>query len=44
KGRLKEILPDHKTLEFGLFAIYPHRRYLSKKVRCFIEFLMDELK
>ena len=44
KGVLKEILPGYKTLEFGLFAIYPHRRYLSKKVRCFIDFLMDEFK
>ena len=44
KGELKEILPGYKTLEFGLFAIYPHRRYLSKKVRCFIDFLMDEFK
>jgi DNA-binding transcriptional LysR family regulator len=43
-GVLKEILPGYKTLEFGLFAIYPHRRYLSKKVRCFIDFLMDEFK
>ncbi len=29
------------TLDFGLFAIYPHRRYLAKKVRCFIDFLTD---
>ena len=42
QGILQEILPGYKTLEFGLFAIYPHRRYLSKKVRCFIDFLMDE--
>jgi len=42
QGTLQEILPGYKTLEFGLFAIYPHRRYLSKKVRCFIDFLIDE--
>ena len=41
---VKEILPGYKTLEFGLFAIYPHRRYLSKIVRCFIDFLIDEFK
>jgi DNA-binding transcriptional LysR family regulator len=39
---LTQVLPDYRTLEFGLFAIYPHRKYLSKKVRCFIDFLMDE--
>lgn len=41
-GSLQEVLPGHTTLEFGLFAIYPHRRYLSKKVRCFIDFLIAE--
>lgn len=41
-GRLIEILPGYHTLEFGLFAIYPHRRYLPKKVRCFIDFLVSE--
>ena len=41
-GRLEEILPKYRTLEFGLFAIYPHRRYLSRKVRCFIDFLVAE--
>ncbi len=41
-GSLQEVLPGYSTLEFGLFAIYPHRRYLSKKVRCFIDFLIAE--
>lgn len=41
-GLLVEILPGYTTLEFGLFAIFPHRRYLSKKIRCFIDFLVDE--
>jgi DNA-binding transcriptional LysR family regulator len=41
-GRLEEVLPGYHTLEFGLFAIYPHRRYLSRKVRCFIDFLVAE--
>lgn len=42
QGTLHQVLPQHKTLEFGLFAIYPHRQYLSKKVRCFIDFLFKE--
>lgn len=41
-GTLREILPGYKTLEFGLFSIYPHRRYLARKVRCFIDFLIAE--
>ncbi len=43
-GLLIEVLPGFSTLEFGLFAIYPHRRYLSKKVRCFIDFLVEEFR
>jgi DNA-binding transcriptional LysR family regulator len=39
---LEEVLPGFSTLEFGLFALYPHRRYLPKKVRCFIDFMVDE--
>jgi DNA-binding transcriptional LysR family regulator len=42
QGLLVEVLPSYSTLEFGLFAIFPHRRYLSKKIRCFIDFLIDE--
>lgn len=42
-GRLIPILPDYTTLEFGLFAIYPHRKYVAKKVRCFIAFALAEL-
>jgi len=43
QGLLKEVLPGYRTLEFGLFAMYPHRRYLPKKVRCFIDFMVAEL-
>jgi DNA-binding transcriptional LysR family regulator len=37
-GRLVQLLPSYTTLEFGLFAIYPHRQYVARKVRCFIDF------
>jgi DNA-binding transcriptional LysR family regulator len=37
-GRLISILSEYTTLEFGLYAIYPHRKYVAKKVRCFIDF------
>jgi len=42
EGRLLPVLPEYTTLEFGLFAIYPHRKYVAKKVRCFIDFALDE--
>lgn len=41
-GRLISILPEYTTLEFGLYAIYPHRKYVAKKVRCFIDFVLDK--
>jgi len=25
----------------GLYALYPHRRFVSAKVRCFIEFVQE---
>jgi hypothetical protein len=40
QGLLQEVLPGYKTMEFGLFALYPHRHYLPIKVRCFIDFLV----
>jgi len=42
-GQLIPVLPDYTTLEFGLFAIYPHRKYIAKKVRCFIDFALEKL-
>lgn len=42
EGKLEALLPDYTTLEFGLFAIYPHRKYVSRKVRCFIDFVLEE--
>jgi len=41
-GLLIPILARYTTLEFGLFAIYPHRKYVAKKVRCFIDFAIEE--
>jgi len=41
-GLLIPILAGYTTLEFGLFAIYPHRKYVAKKVRCFIDFAIEE--
>jgi len=41
-GRLVQLIPEYTTLEFGLFAIYPHRKYVAKKVRCFIDFVLEK--
>jgi DNA-binding transcriptional LysR family regulator len=42
-GRLMRILPDALELEASLFAIYPHSRHPSPKVRALIDFLAESL-
>src|SRR5262245_45189643 len=38
-GRLERILPEQAIFEGRLFAVYPSRKYLSAKVRTFIDFV-----
>ncbi len=39
-GRLVRLLPEYRSVELAMNAIYPHRHNLSAKVRIFIEFLV----
>lgn len=39
QGRLKQILPDYCPPEISIYAVFPSRRYLSAKVRTFVDFL-----
>jgi len=41
-GRLLHILPDDVAFEGRLFAVYPSRKYLSAKVRTFIDFVVAD--
>ena len=43
-GRLVEIFPDHMVMSGGIFAVYPHRRYLPQKVRSLVDFLAEWFK
>ena len=38
-GRLEHVLPEQIIFEGRLFAVYPSRKYLSAKVRTFIDFI-----
>ncbi len=38
-GRLVKVLPDYDVPEIGIYALYPHARHLSPKVRAFVDFL-----
>lgn len=38
-GRLVRVLPGSEPKNAGIYAVYPHRRHLSGKVRAFVDFL-----
>lgn len=40
-GRLKILLQEHESMEYGIYAVYPHNRHLAAKVRTFVDFLAD---
>ena len=44
KGTLVELMPKYRSLEFGIYAIYPSRRYVSPKVRVLIDYLSSALQ
>jgi DNA-binding transcriptional LysR family regulator len=43
KGKLKVVLADYTLPPLDIHAVYPHRKYLSAKVRRFLDFLQDWL-
>ncbi|MGB1092114.1 MAG: substrate binding domain-containing protein, partial [Oceanobacter sp.] len=46
-GQLIELFPDYQPLHIDIYLIYPSRKHMSAKVRCFIDFVvekMDKLK
>ena len=40
-GALVPLLPDYRTPELEIVALYPHRRRLSTKVRLFLDMVVD---
>lgn len=44
RGRLEVILEDHTVLPaLNIYVIYPERRYLSPKIRAFVDFLDEQI-
>jgi len=41
-GRLVPILPDYPHDFSAFYILYPHRRHLSRKVRAFVDFLVEQ--
>jgi len=44
KGKLEVVLSDYAIAPMDIHAVYPHRKYLSAKVRTFLVFLEEWLK
>ena len=38
-GGLVELMPQYRSIELGIYAVYPTRKHVSAKVRALIEFL-----
>jgi DNA-binding transcriptional LysR family regulator len=39
-GELVELIPEYKSIELGIYAIYPTRKLVSPKVRLLIDYLV----
>jgi DNA-binding transcriptional LysR family regulator len=39
EGTLVELMPEFKSIELGIYAVYPSRKHLPAKVRVLIDFL-----
>lgn len=40
-GTLQQVLPEYCPPDISINAVFPSRRYLSAKVRTFVDFLAD---
>ena len=42
-GALLELMPEFRSLELGIYAIYPTRKHVSPKVLALVDFLATHL-
>jgi DNA-binding transcriptional LysR family regulator len=40
-GALVELMPEYRSIELGIYAVYPTRKHVSPKVRVLIEFVAE---
>lgn len=43
-GALVEVLPQFRSIELAVYAVYPTRKHLTPKVRMLIDFLVDAFR
>jgi DNA-binding transcriptional LysR family regulator len=41
QGTLCETMPGYRSVELGIYAVYPSRKFVSPKVRLLIDFLVE---
>jgi DNA-binding transcriptional LysR family regulator len=39
-GQLVEVLPQYRSIELGIFAVYPTRKFVLPKVRVLVDYLL----
>lgn len=44
RGDLVEVLPDYRSIELGIYVVYPSRKHLSPKVRAMANFLAERFE
>lgn len=44
QGRLQRVLPDYESEVVGIYALYPHRKHLSTKLRLFLDMAVEQCK
>ena len=42
-GKLIQLFDEYEIVELGLYAVYLENRYLSAKIRAFVDFLVEQL-
>ena len=42
-GKLQSLLEDYQAPEIKLYLVYPGRKHLASRVRCFIDFMLERM-
>ncbi|HEX7373716.1 MAG TPA: LysR family transcriptional regulator [Steroidobacteraceae bacterium] len=43
-GALVEVLPQYRSIELGVYAVYPTRKHLTPRVRALVDFLVNAFR
>lgn len=44
RGSLIELMPSYRAIDFGIYAVYPSRKYLPLKLRRLVDFLAESFR